>query len=158
MSTSFTDFISVAKTQILSGSNYITSVDNIVITESQNIAGMVDTQFPRVEIAIEEAAGADYESQRDMNWNFKFWFVGYLKRLGTSYLEQDLIDIWDFGLETMSSVIGILDYKIANPTLLPNFIQFEGRPKLYADTELIPGISTFMGHVSALFIKGDTSK
>lgn len=160
----FGDFITTTRSQILAGSSFVTTLDNILLTENKDIMTLPTTSFPRVEISIEAAKGTGYNSQRDLQWNFRFWFVGYLKRLTKQdthdniWTPTDFLNIWNFGTETMASVMGLLDYKQSHPTELVNFEFFEGYPVLYADCEIMPYISTFMGYVDALFIKGDTDE
>lgn len=158
----FAPFIQLVKNKILTDSSYVTDSANILLTNNVDIATLSDTSFPRVEIFVEEAHGEGYETQRTIQWCYRFWFTGYLKRTDTQdgsqslWTEADFLSIWDFAEETMASVMGILDNVVANPSSAPNFLFFRGSPKIFANCEIIPNISTFMGFVEAVFQKEDT--
>lgn len=158
----FAPFIVSVKNKILTDSTYITDSSNVLLTNNIDIATLPDTAFPRIELAVDMAKCDGYESQRTLQWCYRFWFTGYLRRSTTQdnsqslWTESDFLSIWDFGEETMAIVMGILDDNIANPLLVPNFIMFNGSPLLSANCEIIPNISTFIGFVEAIFQKEDT--
>lgn len=159
----FAPFIVAIRNRILTQSPYITSIANTLLTNNVDIASLHDEDFPRVEIFIDMAKADGYESQRTLQWCYRFWFNGYLKRTPVGdgsqslWTETDFLAIWDFGEKTMASVMGILDACQSDPTLAPNFLMFKGSPILTANCEIIPNISTFMGFVEAIFQKEDTN-
>jgi len=155
----FGNFIITAKTLVLAESTYVTNFDNFLLTENRDILSMKSTEFPRIEIDVRHAT-SEYISQRDLKWNLRFFFWGYIKRSTDSniWTQEEFLDAWDFGVETCSLLRGILDYKQSYPEQLPNFEFIEGESELDVDCELIPGISTFLTYMDATFIKGDTDE
>jgi hypothetical protein len=159
----FAPFIAAVRDRIVANSSYVTDAANTLLTNNIDIATAPDTAFPRVEIYVDMAKAEGYESQRDLQWCYRFWFNGYLKRTvaqdnsNSLWTETDFLSIWDFGEETMASVLGILDACQVNPSLAPDFLMFKGSPILTASCEIIPNISTFMGFVEAIFQKEDTN-
>jgi hypothetical protein len=159
----FSPFITAVKDKILATSSYVTDSANVLYTNNVDLATLPATAFPRIEFYVDTATGNDYVSQRDIEWEFRFSFMGYLKRTDlqdgseSMWTEADFVDIWNFAEETMANVMNILDDTQNDPLLAPNFLFFRGTPVLGVFCELIPTISTFMGSVTAVFQKEDTN-
>jgi hypothetical protein len=159
----FSPFISAVETKILAESSYVTNSDNILYCDNVDIASLPAEAFPRMEFFVGAAKGDGYASQRDIEWEFDFSFIGYLKRTElqnnseSMWTKADFENIWTFAEESMAIVMGILDDSQSDPLLAPNFLMFRGTPALVVSCELIPNISTFAGHVTAVFQKEDTN-
>lgn len=159
----FAPFIAAIKTKILNESTYITDSNNMLLTNNVDISSLPDSAFPRVEIFVEDAQAEGYESQRTLEWNFRFWFTGYIRRTPTGdgseslWTETDFTNIWSFAEETMAIVFGLMDDHQADNSIAPSFIMFKGTPVLSVNCEIIPNISVFMGFVEVIFQKEDTN-
>jgi hypothetical protein len=159
----FSPFIAAVEAKILAESTYVTTADNILYCDNIDIASLQAESFPRMEFFIGSAKGDGYTSQRDIEWEFDFSFIGYLKRTATQnnseslWTKADFNTIWEFAEESMAIVLSLIDDTQRDSLLAPNFLMFRGTPALVVSCELIPYVSTFAGHVTAVFQKEDTN-
>lgn len=112
--------------------------------------------FPRIEIDLPQAEGADFVSQRELEWRMHIMVTGFLGKekpdgAANEWSKNDKINIMNFGMDTVSRMFSLFTAKQDGIFICPSFLYWDGYPKVNTFLELIPGISSFIVIMTARF-------
>lgn len=133
---------------------YILKQDNVVVGESSDLLGLTDSYFPRIEILPLIDKGQGYVCQRDMEHNYQFGIIGYIRRDKEEISERDVKNIIAMGEKSRALIFELFEDKQKGEIKANLFDYIEGSPILDFDFELFDNISTFtLGFISSSQLK-----
>lgn len=152
----YSDYIKAIKVKI-EQSAFITNSENILIGESFDLLGKPDSEFPRAEYQVRNMLGQGYYAQRLQDENVTVSIQGFMRRAQDDLLEQDMVDIINFGQEIRSLIYSFNNDKVSGNTVPKGFVQMDGYPEMWAEFEIMPKTSTFILNITAKFGRHDVN-
>ena len=155
-------FLSTLESKLLS-SPFLNGNEQLLFTEETDLLkkGLV---FPRMNLVIDKLKGSGYISQRQMDFAFRFYIVGYLKFPGKDGdmswkpSRSNYVELVDFATNTASLTYSLMDDHQAGIHLCKGFQMFSGFPEIFIEPELLPKILSFSVYSEAIITQNDTEE
>ena len=156
--TSYGELMRWFKNQILSQGTWVTDPANFVFYESNDIMGLTDDKFPRLELQVMSAPNRNFIAQRLMDKECVYSVQGYIRRPeDKNPTDDEALLIYDFHAETEKLIYSIHDAVQRGDDNLPQgFVKISGSTNAYIEVEIEPRTSSFVFVFTADFSALDT--
>lgn len=151
------DYLTALETK-LKTCTVITNPALVLIGESDDILGLQDDQFPRLEVLISKDKQEGYSSQRKIDYAFRYSIAGYSRRSVDAVSLADMVGIMNFGTEVRKLNYSFLDDKQAGSPPCAGFLMMGEFSETYYEFELFPRTNAFILEIEAKLELSDTEE
>lgn len=136
----------------------ITNPALVVMGESDDILGLEDDLFPRLEVLITKDKQEGYSSQRKIDYAFRYSIAGYTRRDVDAVSFNDMVGIMSFGTEVRKLNYSFLDDKQAGNPPCTGFLMMGEFSETFYEFELFPKTNAFILEIEAKLELSDTEE